>query len=206
MSIPPVSAIFSNVLPPIETSQIEATRLFGYDLAESLYNTDECWEKVMLAWNISVHACRLIKESNVEVTNIYCEIQSNNGLIVEIAPERDDKKNTSKEIINACLILPYGYLDMKFKDNESMNQFMDKLATKFHKQSLPHQGDENTRWSFTPASNICASFKPSYYSDQCGHELKEQFGKNEYTRTQALAIYDRLKAHTNIDIQGEAIV
>lgn len=206
MSIPPVSDFFSSVLPPVDTCQIEATNLFGNDLAESLYNTDQSWEKVMLAWNVSLDACKIIKESNIEVTNIYCEIQSNDGLIVEISPEKGDKKDASKEIINASLITPYGYLEMKFKDNESMNEFIDKLASKFYKQSLPCGGDEQARLSFTLAPDISASFKPSYYCDQCGHQLKEEFGENEYTRTQTLAIYDRLKTHANIDIQGQAIV
>lgn len=206
MSISSVSSFFSNLVPPIDTCQTQATKLFGNDLAESLYNRDQSWEKVMLGWNVSLKAWRIIKESNIEVTNMYCEIQSDDGLIVEISSESEDKKDASKEIRNARLITPYGYLDMKFEDDESISQFIDKLASNFYKQSLPYAGDINIRWSFTPTPNIAASFKPSYYSDECGHKLKEEFGKNEYTRTQALAIYDRLRTHTNMDIQGQAIV
>lgn len=206
MSISPVSAFFSNIVPPIDTCYTQAIELFGKDLAESLYARDQSWEKVILSWNVSLEACKIIKECNVESTNMYCEIQSNDGLIVEISRDRYNKTEVCKEIINTRLITPYGYLDIKFNDDESMNQLIDKLENKFYKQYLPCGGIEDVRWSFTLNPNIAASFKPSYYCDQCGYELKEEFGKNEYTRTQALAIYDRLGTYTNIDIHGQAIV
>lgn len=53
--------------------------------------------------------------------------------------------------------------------------------------------------------NKIVTYTPSYYYDTCGSALKEEFGKDEYSRTQALNIYKILSDHTDITIEGQAI-
>lgn len=163
----------------------------------------------MISWKVSLEACKLIKESDSDFctkpNTIYCEIQSNNGLVFETQPTwNSTRESYDREITEARLITPYGYIDMKFKSNKTLRGFSQKLTRIFYKKDLI--GYKDTRYSFTFSSDTTASFKSSYPYIQGAAKLQEEFGKYEYTRTQILAIYERLRTHASIDIHGQAII
>ncbi|MGL4348698.1 MAG: hypothetical protein ACRCSV_04505, partial [Chlamydiales bacterium] len=134
---------------------------------------------------------------------IYCEIQVNDGLIFKpLKTWSNENQKYNDEITEAELITPHGYIYLKFHDTKSMNQFISRLEETFSKKSLD---SSNSGYSFVLDPNKIVTYKPSYYYDTCGSALEEEFGKDEYSRTQALNIYKILSDHTDITIEGQAI-
>lgn len=210
MSISPISnIIYSNLSFLTTNPKLQAIQIFGKDLAESLKMRDDSWEKVIESWNISLIACKTIKELkhnfSDEPKRIYCENQVNNGLIFKTLKNwNNEKQKYNDEITEGELVIPYGCIYMKFRNTESMKQFIDPLEKNFYKQSLD-SSIYHAVYSFTLDPNKIAAYKPSHYYDKCGSALEEEFGENEYSRSQALKIYKILSDHADILIEGQAI-
>lgn len=206
----PSSTVSFFPLPLRETDyllQDQATELFGRELAESLKSKDGSWKKVMESWDISVITWKIIKEleNNFSIfpKRIYCENQTNDGLIFKILKRINHKKEEyNHAAIDAELITPHGFINLKFHNTESLNQFLARLETKFFKQPLSCPIIYSEVYSFTLDRNTTATLKVCYNYDVCGSALEEEFGENHYSRTEALNVYKILSRHSDISIQG----
>lgn len=187
----------------------QATEIFGRDLAERLKIKDGSWEKVMESWNISLKAWKIIKESENTLRTlpkvIYCEAQVNHGLIFKASKTwSDEKQEYDDEITEGELITPHGSITLKFHNTESMNQLITRLETIFSKQSLD-SSIYCTVYSSTLDPTKTATAKPYYNYDTCGYALEEEFGENQYSRTEALNVYKILSCYSSITLEGQAI-
>lgn len=199
----PSSTVSSFSLPLRETDDLlkdQANELFGRELAESLKSKDDSWKKVMESWNISLTTWKIIKEleNNFSIfpKRIYCETQANDGLIFKTL-----KKEYNYAAIDAELITPHGFINLKFHNTESMNQFLTRLETKFFKQPLSCPIIYSEIYSFTLDRTTTATPKPCYSADVCGSALEEEFGENHYSRKQASNVYKILSRYSDISIQ-----
>ena len=206
----PSSTVSSFPLPLRETDYLlkdQANELFGRELAESLKSKDGSWKKVMESWNISLTTWKIIKELENNFSTfpkrIYCETQANDGLIFKILKKvNNNKQEYNHAAIDAELITPYGFINLKFHNTESMNQFLARLEKKFFKQPLSCPIIYSEVYSFTLDRTMTATPKPCYNSDVCGSALEEEFGENHYSRTEALNVYKILSHYSDISIQG----
>lgn len=189
--------------------QDQATEIFGRDLAESLKIRDGSWNKVMESWNISLQAWKIIKQSENDLSSlpkdIFCETQVDNGLIFEASKIYTEKKQEyDDKIIEGKLITPYGSINLKFHNTESMNQLIARFETKFSKQSLD-SSIYRVVYSFTLDPTKTATLKACSSYDTCGYALREELGKNYYSRTEALNVYKILSSYSGITIEGQTI-
>ena len=189
--------------------QDQATEIFGRDLAESLKIKDGSWNKVIESWNISLKAWKIIKESENNLSSlpkyISCETQVDHGLIFKALKTLSDKKQEyDYEITEGELITPHGSINLKFHNTESMNQLITRLETTFSKQSLD-SSIYHVVYSFTFDPTKTATAKPCYNYDTCGCALEEEFGENQYSRTEALNVYKILSSYSGITIEGQAL-
>lgn len=210
MTIPvsKVNYLNSPVIEPDYLLQDQATEIFGRNLAERLKIKDGSWKKVMESWNISLQAWKIIKESENDLSSfpkdISCEMQVDDGLIFEASKiYSEGKQEYDDEIIEGKLITPHGSINLKFHNTESMNQLIARFETAFSKQSLD-SSIYRVVYSFTLDPTKTATVKPSSY-DICGHALREEFGENYYSRTEAINVYKILSRSLNITIEEQAI-
>lgn len=211
MTISPIlNSNYDNLFFTKTHPQLQAITIFGEELAEALKIRDGSWEKVMESWNISLVAWETIKKTENNFCKlpkrISCETQVNDGLIFKASKTwNNEKQKHNDEITEGELITPYGSIKLEFHNTESMKQFIEPLEKIFYKQSLHPFMYYHAVYSFTLDPNKIAAYKPSHYFDTAGCALREEFGENEYSRTEALKLYKILNDHTGTRIQGQAI-
>lgn len=183
--------------------QDQATEIFGKDLAESLKIRDGSWKKVMESWNISLQAWKIIKESENDLSSlpkyISCEEQVNYGLIFITSESYTEEK----EITAGKIVTPHGSIDLKFHNTESRNQFIARFERTFCTQA--ESTSYETCYAFSLDRTKRATVKPRAIYDPSRYALREELGKNYYSRTEALNVYKILSCYSGITIEGQAI-
>lgn len=197
----PISFISCNL--SIQNSyKSQAIELFGKDLACSLYTKERSWKTLIKSWNIFFKACSIIENSKecfrIIPTTIYCNLQSNKGLIFQTT--RYTRHDSF--IIEGILITPFGYFDLNFKTIQAMYQFIKKLEEKFYKKL--EDSYRNKKYTFTLASNRQASLTSLF--NLCRFKRTDEIREDTFTKSHIIEISSIIKYPLNIVIEKPSVV